>query len=135
MKKIIFILFAILILLSIEKRENELLKAENKKEQSERLRGKRKKDKGGSREAKKRNVNTPKIVVKLRGLVCDFCAHALEKVFRKRKEVSRISVDLETKLLTLYLKKGQDLKDKKVRKLVEDAGYNTVAIQRKGGKK
>ncbi|MCG8324682.1 MAG: hypothetical protein MI673_04130, partial [Thiotrichales bacterium] len=35
-----------------------------------------------------------KINVNVFGLVCDFCAQAIEKVFMKRQEVSGIKVDL-----------------------------------------
>ena len=82
----------------------------------------------------KADANAERLIVKLRGLVCDFCAQALEKVFRKRKEVSALSIDLKAKLLILHLKKGHNLSDESISKLIKDAGYNVVQIQRQKGK-
>ena len=63
------------------------------------------------------------IKVELLGVVCDFCARALEKTFGKQKEVSKVSVDLDTNTMILTLKNGKDLPDDKLEQLVEDAGY------------
>lgn len=70
------------------------------------------------------------IVAKINGLVCDFCARALEKVFSKRDEVTAIEVNLDTKLVTISLKKGMDIDDNIIKSLINDAGYNTVEIKR-----
>ncbi len=63
------------------------------------------------------------INVELLGIVCDFCARALEKVFEKQSEVEKISVDLDSSMIFVYLKKGQSISDEKLNKLIEDAGY------------
>lgn len=70
------------------------------------------------------------IVAQINGLVCDFCARALEKVFDKRDEVTGIDVNLDTKLVTIGLKKGADIDDATITKLITDAGYNVVKINR-----
>jgi copper chaperone CopZ len=70
------------------------------------------------------------ITVQIDGLVCDFCARALEKVFGKRQEVSGIDVNLDTKLVTIGIKKGADIDDVTITKLITDAGYNVVKINR-----
>ncbi len=70
------------------------------------------------------------ITVQIDGLVCDFCARALEKVFGKRQEVSGIDVNLNTKIVTIGLKKGTDIDDATITKLITDAGYNVVKINR-----
>lgn len=70
------------------------------------------------------------ITVQIDGLVCDFCARALEKVFGKRTEVTGIDVNLDTKLVTIGLKKGADIDDTTITKLITDAGYNVVKINR-----
>lgn len=70
------------------------------------------------------------IVAQINGLVCDFCARALEKVFGKRPEVSGIDVNLDTKIVTIGLKKGKDIDDATITKLITDAGYNVVKINR-----
>jgi copper chaperone CopZ len=70
------------------------------------------------------------ITVTINGLVCDFCARALEKVFSKRSEVSGIDVNLESKIVTIGLKKAADIDDATITKLITDAGYNVVKINR-----
>jgi hypothetical protein len=70
------------------------------------------------------------ISVQINGLVCDFCARALEKVFGARSEVSGIDVNLDTKLVTIGLKKGSDIDDAVITKLITDAGYNVIQINR-----
>ncbi len=68
--------------------------------------------------------------VKVNGLVCDFCARALEKVFGKREEVSGIKVDLDKGDIRINLKPGQTLDDETVKQLVTDSGYNVTAINK-----
>lgn len=68
------------------------------------------------------------VFVKVNGLVCDFCARALENVFGKRDEVEDIKVDLDTKLISITYKNGQSLAEDDVRKLVTDSGYDVAGI-------
>lgn len=70
------------------------------------------------------------IIVQVDGLVCDFCARALEKLFGKRSEVSGIDVNLDTKLVTIGLKQNADMGDATITQLIMDAGYNVVKINR-----
>ena len=70
------------------------------------------------------------ITMKIKGLICDFCAQAIEKVFFKQKEVSSIWLSLEDKILRVNLKKGKSLTDTLLKKLIGDAGYNLVSIKR-----
>jgi copper chaperone CopZ len=67
----------------------------------------------------------------LKGVVCDFCVGVLRKVFAKRDEVETYSLNLDTKIMTLVLKKDKTLPDDVLTKLVEDAGYNVVLINRR----
>lgn len=71
-----------------------------------------------------------KINVNVFGLVCDFCAQAIEKVFMKRQEVSGIKVDLSGGLITIFTKKDNVLDDATLSKLIVDAGYNVDSISR-----
>lgn len=72
------------------------------------------------------------VKVDIYGLVCDFCAQALEKVFGKEAAVDDIKVDLETKIVTIHLKNGMQLDDSLIEKNILDAGYNVEAIRRGG---
>jgi len=74
-----------------------------------------------------------KAYVDVNGLVCDFCARALEKVFSKQDEVASIDVDLGEKVITIEFKGDQQLEDERISKLVQDSGYSVVAIRRQSG--
>lgn len=69
-------------------------------------------------------------VVTVNGLVCDFCAIALEKVFQKQEEVSTIDVDLSEKTVAVYFHEGKSLDDKALSRLIEDSGYDVQKISR-----
>lgn len=70
-----------------------------------------------------------KVYVDINGLVCDFCARALEKVFSRQAAVSGIGVDLDTKVITIGLKAGMTLENSIISELVNDAGYSIVNIR------
>lgn len=78
-------------------------------------------------------VEAADVAVGLNGLVCDFCSIALNKTFKKRPEVLAISVDLESKTLSLVLKAGAKLTNDDIVKLVQRAGYTATKIARKDG--
>jgi copper chaperone CopZ len=67
--------------------------------------------------------------VNVNGLVCDFCARALEKVFSKEEAIQGINVNLDTKIITINFKDGQSLSDENVTQLITDAGYKVENIQ------
>lgn len=69
-------------------------------------------------------------VVKVNGLICDFCVQALTRTFRKQASVKDFAVDLNAKEIRIGFKPGQSLDDARIRKLVTDAGYNVVGIAR-----
>ena len=68
--------------------------------------------------------------VSVNGLVCDFCARALEKVFSKEEAVKAIDVDLDKKVITVDFQDGQSLDDERITQLITDAGYNVENIHR-----
>jgi copper chaperone CopZ len=69
------------------------------------------------------------VQVDVNGLVCDFCARALEKVFGKEGAVKGIDVDLDEKVVTINFNEGQSLDDERIEELVMNAGYNVEAIR------
>ena len=68
--------------------------------------------------------------VSVNGLVCDFCARALEKTFGKKDEVKSIDVNLETKIVTVNFNEGQSLDDETITQIITDSGYNVEGIHR-----
>lgn len=73
----------------------------------------------------------PGAVVKVNGLICDFCIQALNKTFKKQAAVRDIAVDLDAKEIRLAFKPGASLDDATIGRLVKDAGYNVVSITRR----
>ncbi|MEO1575618.1 MAG: heavy-metal-associated domain-containing protein [Pseudomonadota bacterium] len=70
------------------------------------------------------------IVVDVLGVVCDFCAKAMNKTFGKREEVAAVHVDLDEKSLSLVLEDGASLDDEEITRLVKRAGYRLSSIRR-----
>ena len=70
------------------------------------------------------------INVKVSGLVCDFCARSLEKVFLKRGDVAGINVDLGKGSVVVAMKPGSTIDNTTLTKLITDSGYSVSAIQR-----
>ena len=70
------------------------------------------------------------INIKASGLVCDFCARSLEKVFLKRGDVAGIKVDLGKGSVMVAMKPGLTIDDATLTKLITDSGYNVSAIHR-----
>ena len=76
---------------------------------------------------KKNSVN-----VDVNGMVCDFCARALEKVFSEKQEVAAIDVDLDNGKISINFNEGASLDDSLIQKLVTNSGYDVVKIKRCG---
>lgn len=70
------------------------------------------------------------VVVDVLGVVCDFCALAMNKTFASRKQVAATAVDLDRKTLTVVIKKGAVLSDEEITSLVTRAGYKVSKIRR-----
>ena len=70
------------------------------------------------------------VVVDILGVVCDFCAKAMNKTFGKREEVAATYVDLDTKAMSLVFNPGVSLDDETINKLVKKSGYRAAAIRR-----
>ena len=71
-----------------------------------------------------------KINVFVNGLVCDFCARSIEKIFKKNDSVSDIEVNMEKMLITIYMQKDKTIKNEIIKKLINDSGYDVTEIRR-----
>ena len=71
------------------------------------------------------------ILANVNGLVCAFCATGIEKTFNAESSVESVKVDLESKLVTINTKANQNIDDTTITKLITDAGYTVVGIERK----
>jgi copper chaperone CopZ len=70
------------------------------------------------------------ITVKVNGLVCDFCARSLEKVFYKKDGVYGVDVDLDKGEVEIDVTESMKLSDAEITKLITDSGYNVTEIIR-----
>ena len=70
------------------------------------------------------------IEMKVKGLVCAFCAQGIEKKLRKLAATADVVVSLEDRLVAVSLRDGQDIPDADLRKALTDAGYTVTAIER-----
>ena len=73
-------------------------------------------------------VSAATIKATVNGMVCGFCATAIEKTFKKQPEVSAVNVDLKNKLVTITTKGGQAMDDSKVKQLLKNSGYSVAGI-------
>ena len=69
------------------------------------------------------------VIAEVNGLVCDFCARALEKVFNKKPEVSAIDVNLDEGQVEIQFKYQQRIDDESLKKLINDSGYNLTQLK------
>ena len=74
------------------------------------------------------NTNNSSIYAYVNGLVCEFCARALEKTIGNQEEVKSINVDLKQKVVIVNLFDGKSLEEEKLISLINDAGYDVTEI-------
>ena len=79
---------------------------------------------------KSQNIEENVVNVSVNGLVCDFCARSIEKLFNKEDSVEKVNIDLERMLITINLKQGRNLSNNIIRELVMDSGYDVIEINR-----
>ena len=77
-------------------------------------------------------VTDASATAKVKGMVCDFCARAVEKVFGREDAVEAVSVDLDEGAIRIAFKPGQSLSDERIGELVKKSGYALTAIERAG---
>ena len=70
------------------------------------------------------------IKVQVKGMVCAFCAQGIEKKFKALPETTSIKVSLQTKIVDIDIKEGKDIPDDQITKIITEAGYEVVKIER-----
>jgi copper chaperone CopZ len=71
-------------------------------------------------------------LVRVNGMVCDFCVRAVQQTFRKQAEVASVAVDLDQKIVRIGFKPGKTLPEAKIRDLIKRSGYAFVSLERVG---
>ena len=80
--------------------------------------------------AEKAACQSPEAIAIVDGMVCDFCAQGLKKVFMKEPMVRDVAIDLTTKEVRIILKPGEMIDDALINKKVDWAGYKVTGITR-----
>ena len=70
------------------------------------------------------------LYISINGLVCDFCARSIEKLFKKKSAVKNININLEEMLVTIFLKKGETINNQIINQIIIDSGYDVKEIRR-----
>lgn len=70
------------------------------------------------------------VLIKVNGMVCDFCAQAVFKVFEDYEGVNSVEVSLDEAMVTVHMKPGASLSQEELDKAITYAGYDLVSIKR-----
>ena len=81
-----------------------------------------------SASAAETSCKSPQAVAIVDGMVCDFCAQGLKKVFMKDPAVKDVQVDLTTKEVKILLNPDKTIDDALINKNVDWAGYKVAGI-------
>lgn len=73
-----------------------------------------------------------KVEVKVKGMVCSFCAQGIKKKFSGNDAVSKVEVNLDDKWVRLEIVDNKILSDDQIKTSIKDAGYDVVSIERAG---
>ena len=75
------------------------------------------------------------IKIGVEGMVCDFCAQSIEKVFLKQAGVEKVDVNLDigkvtVKMADVFQDNEDGISDERIKELFLDAGYDVSKIER-----
>lgn len=68
--------------------------------------------------------------ITVNGMVCDFCARALEITFKDENAVDHININLDTQTVSVFFKDGQTVTNEQLEYLITDSGYDVDSILR-----
>lgn len=68
-----------------------------------------------------------KYTLSVKGLVCSFCAKAIEKKLKKFDGIESINIDLDNRLVILESSKQLDVE--KIKEAIKEAGYTVANIK------
>lgn len=70
------------------------------------------------------------ILIHVNGMVCEFCAVGLDKMFAKNDAVSYITVSLKNGTVLIHLKENQNITDQVITSTIENNGLTVRDIVR-----
>jgi len=69
-------------------------------------------------------------VIQVKGMVCDFCAQSVTKVFFKHENVGDVKVDLDAQTISLFFEdKEISLTEEQIKEGVHYSGYDFVGYE------
>lgn len=68
--------------------------------------------------------------MEVNGLVCDFCAQSIKKIFGKYDTVAEVDMNLKEHYIHVGFNKADAMDDAMLTTLINDAGYALVNIKR-----
>ncbi len=81
------------------------------------------------KKAEFKEISKDKVVIKVQGMVCAFCAQGIKKNFNAKDEVKETKVDLDKMEVTILFKEGRQLSQKVMKETVTDAGFKFVGVK------
>ena len=66
------------------------------------------------------------IDVKVRGMICSFCAQGIEKNILKLKMVENVDVNLKKGFVSIIVKDGENINMNEIEQIIKDAGYQIL---------
>ena len=81
------------------------------------------------------NAYAKTIKIGVEGMVCDFCAQSIQKVFLKQAGVEKVDVNLDigkvtVKMADVFEDNEDGISDERIKQLFLDAGYDVSRIER-----
>lgn len=70
------------------------------------------------------------IKAEVNGMVCAFCAKGIEKKLNALPQKQAAYVDLQSRIVALQLKDGQEVSDERFKQIIQDAGYSVGKLER-----
>ena len=70
------------------------------------------------------------VTVAVKGMVCGFCAHGIEKKFSAEAAIEKVNVSLSEKKVTLTLRHSTDISDARITQILNDSGYSVESVAR-----
>lgn len=69
-------------------------------------------------------------VIQVKGMVCDFCAQSITKVFLKQENVADVNVDLDAQTVSLFFEdKEISLTEEQIKEGIHYSGYDFVGYE------
>ncbi len=71
-----------------------------------------------------------KIMVRVDGLSCAFCAYGLEKNLKELQGVEKVEINLKDGIATVIVKEGKSISDEIINNTVKDSGFTPRSIKK-----